>query len=200
MSLQECRPSVAAALAGRWDLSCHASPSARAGRRTRDDSVAIRWGGWLLFPLAKAAVKGSPMAEKAKVSSSIASRTGRACHGPRARRLRMGTSGRTSCRCWIPSTSALANEADRVNASRCWPWRRGMTPKTSVIASADAVSGPRFPHGCGRAAHRGGGRSKRTSLATKSSGRVPGFSGSTAAWSCAGNVSPHASTRFLPWP
>jgi transposase len=200
MGVQECRPSGAAALAGRWHPRDDASPSAWAGRGTRDDSVALRWRGGLLFPLAKAAVRGAPLAAQAKVSSSIAARMGQAGHCPRARRRPMGTSGRTSCRGWRPCTSAPANEADHGNASRCWRWRRGMTPKSSVVASAAAVSGPRFPNGCGSAANRGGGRSTRTCLAIKSSGRLPGFSGSTAAWSCAGHVSPHAATRFLPEP
>jgi Transposase DDE domain len=56
----------------------------------------------------------------------------------------------------------------------------------------------RFPHGCGRAASRGGDRSKRMSRATKPSARLPGSSVSTAAWSSAGNVWPLASTCFSP--
>src|ERR687894_595190 len=47
----------------------HASPSAWTGRGPRDDSVAIRWCGGRLCPLAKAAVRGSPMAAQAKGSS-----------------------------------------------------------------------------------------------------------------------------------
>jgi transposase len=47
-----------------------ASPPARAGRRTRDDSVALWGGGWVMFPLAQAAVRASRMAGKAKASCS----------------------------------------------------------------------------------------------------------------------------------
>jgi hypothetical protein len=177
-----------------------ARPAAGARRGTRDDAVAIRRGGGRLGPLAQATVRGSPMAVTAKVSSSIASRRGPAGHGPRARRRPRGTSGRKSGRCSILCPCALAHAAGPVTASRCWRWRRGMTPKTCVVASAAVGSGPRCPTGWGSAAPRGGGRSHRTGLAIQSSGRVPGSSASTAAWSCAGNGSPPASTRVLPWP
>ncbi len=162
--------------------------------------MAIRRGGWRFFPQAKVAVRGSPRAARGRAASSTASRTALACRCPRGRPRPMGTSGPKFSRCWTPSTSARANGADPVNASRCWRWIKGMTPKTSVVVSADAGSGPRFPTGDGRAANRGGGRSNRTSLAPKPSEHLPGFSGSIAAWSCAGSASPHASTRFLPWP
>src|SRR5688500_14325772 len=53
MGVQECGPSVAAAVAVRWHARDHASPDPRACRGTRDDAVAVRSRRRLVFPLAK---------------------------------------------------------------------------------------------------------------------------------------------------
>jgi transposase len=188
----------------RWQAGWHprggASPPARAGRRAGDASVARRRRGWLFFPLAKAAVRALRMAGRAKASASTASQRVRACRCPRAPRLPMAPSGPKSSRGWQPGASARAHEADRAHGSRSWRRRKGRMPKTSAGDSESAGSELRSLNGCGRSASRVGGPSKRTSRASKPSGRLPGSNASTAAWSCAGNVSLPASTRSSPSP
>jgi len=57
---------------------------------------------------------------------------------------------------------------------------------------------PQIPHGCGKPKSHVGAALKGPSHASKPSGRVPGASANTADWSCAGDVSRYASTRFSP--
>jgi transposase len=197
MGLQERRASVAAVLAGRWHTGRDVSSCARAGRGTRADSVAVRRGGWRFFPLGKAAVRALPMAGRARVSSSTASRMRLVCRWLRAPRPPTGTSGPRLSRCWMPFRSVRANGADRAHDSRCWPRRRAMLPKICAVASAHVGFGPRFPHACGKAASRREGRSNKRSRATKPSGRLPGSNARTAVWSFAGNGSPPASRHVF---
>ncbi len=196
MGLQECRASGAAALAGRRHPRRHASASARARRGTRDDPGAIRRGGWRLCPLAQGAVRASPMAGKARASSSIASQRPRACRWPRAPRPPMGTSGPRSSHGWTRSTSAQVNGAGRAHASRCGPRIRAMMPKTCASAFAHGVAARSSPHASGTTESRGGAPCTRTSRASKPSGRWRGSRASTADRSSAGNASRHASTPF----
>jgi hypothetical protein len=156
MGLQKRRASVAAALAGRWHSGRRASPNPRDCQGTRDDSMAVRGRGRLIFPPAKAAVRAWPMAGKAKASSVTALRTPLVCHWRQVPRPPMGMSAPKSSRCWIACISAPANGVDRANDSRSWRRIRGMMPKTFANASASAGSAPRFPNGCGSAASRGG--------------------------------------------
>jgi hypothetical protein len=198
VSLQERCPSVAAALASRRDAGRHASGPAGARPGTRDDSMAVRRRGWLLFPLVTEAVRGSRMAGKAKGSSSTASRKGWACRCPRAPRPRPATGGLRLSRCWIPCTSARADGAGGANASRYWQRIRAMMPKTSADTSVHEGFAPRSLNASGKAANRGDGRLNKTSHATKPSGRLPGPNASTAGRLSAGNVWPRGLMRFSP--
>jgi hypothetical protein len=168
-------------------------------RGTRDDAVAVGRYGWRLCPLAKAMVRASRMAGKAKASSTD-SQTPLACHDLRARRPLMATNGPKSSRCWMPCTSARGNRADHANGSRSSRQRKGMTPKLFAIGSGNAGSEPRGRNGRGRPASRAADRSYSKPLASTPSARVRGSKESTAAWSFAGNVSRLASTRFPPSP
>jgi transposase len=118
MGLQERRAPVAAAWASRWHVGRHASAPARVRRGTRHDSVTVRGRGWLVFPLAQAAVRASRTAAKAKVPSSTASQTPRVCRCPRARPQRMSTNGPRFSHGWTRFTCARVDEAARANGSR----------------------------------------------------------------------------------
>jgi hypothetical protein len=109
---------VAAARAARWAAGRDASPPAWAGRGRRADAVALRRSGWRLFPLAQAAVRGTPMAGRVKASSSTASRRVRACRCPRTRRPRTAMNGPKSYPYGMRFPSIRANGADRAGGSR----------------------------------------------------------------------------------
>ena len=144
MRLQERRPSVVAALAGRWDTGRHAG--ARAGRRARAASLARRGRGGRRFPLAGGAVRASPVAGQAKACCAPGAPMPLACRWPRAPPPRMGMRGRQASHGWRRSTSARAPAAGHANGSRCWRRITAMTPPPCALACGG--SAPSSPTEC----------------------------------------------------
>lgn len=158
----------------------HASPSPRHRRGTWDDSMAVRGGRQLVFPLAQAAVKAWPMAAKGTASSSPVSPTRPAYPGRTRPRRRRGVSAPRACRCWTQSPSEPAGLDAPESVPTASPPIQGLMPQTCASHAAPEASGPRSRHGSGRPRSHGGHPSRSTYRVFKRSERWPGVSRSIA--------------------